>query len=152
MLFLAVKYCKSTDHFNVILLNNIYLGKVSYFVQHNKQNYSSLHVKNHEDTSSENWLKHILLLDRENLKPRLYKIVIHEIQAVSSRNTSTFNSERNTSQYQPTESCMDYAGEDSKIESSPVYHTGNSTEVKINDGQILKWYFGRMVQLLADHT
>lgn len=33
-----------------------------------------------------------------------------------------------------------------------VNHVGNSTEVKINDGWIHKWYFSRMVSLLTDHT
>lgn len=76
-------------------------------------------MKNCEDISSESWLQHILFLERENLKPRLYKIVTHEILTVSTRNTGTFNSERIASEYhQPTESCMDCAGEDNKIESS----------------------------------
>lgn len=75
-------------------------------------------MKNSEDTSSESWLQHILLLQGETLKPRLHKIVIHEILGVFTRNTSTFNSERNASEYQPTESCLDRAGEDKKIESS----------------------------------
>lgn len=77
-----------------------------------------MYVKNWEDASSESWLQHILLLEKENLKPRLYEVVSHEILAVSTRNTSTFNSERNASEHQPTENCMDCAGEDNKIESS----------------------------------
>lgn len=77
-------------------------------------------MKNCEDTSPESCLQHILLLEKGNLKSRLYKIVIHEILAISTRNTSTVISERNASHYQPTaESCMDCTGEDNKIESSP---------------------------------
>lgn len=32
-----------------------------------------------------------------------------------------------------------------KLNPPLVYHFGNSTEVKINDGWIQKWYFSRMV-------